>query len=89
MERADKDSRKKYRKEISELKSQKAKFEADVQKAKEMIESCTDIRGKQILHSRYIDLIRMEDIAYIMGYERTNLYRVYYKALNNIQQMKQ
>ena len=88
MQRADKASAKQYRTEINELKKQKVKFEEDVNKAKNLIESCTDPRGKRILHLRYISLKRMEDIAYIMSYERTHLYRIYYKALDNIQQMK-
>lgn len=87
-QRADKTSAKRYKTEIADLKKEKVKFEDDVQKAKELIETCTDARGKRILQLRYISMKRMEDIAYIMSYERTHLYRIYYKALDNIQQMK-
>lgn len=82
--RSDSESAELYCEELTRLKSEKRRFWDDVQKAKELIESCTDARGRQVLHSRYIDMIRMEDIAYIMSYERTYLYRIYYKALESI-----
>lgn len=84
IQRADQESAIQYRKEVDVLKSEKSRFSEDVWKAKKMIDSCTDPRGRQILYSRYIDLKRMEDIAYIMSYERTHLYRIYYKALESI-----
>ena len=88
MERADKTSAKEHRKRITEIKKEMQTYRKDVEKAKIMISQCPDEIGKRILSMRYLQLMRMEDIARILAYDRTYLYRVYYAALENIQQQK-
>ena len=88
MERADKTSAKEHRKRITEIKKEMQTYRKDVEKAKIMISQCPDEIGKMILSMRYLQLMRMEDIARILAYDRTYLYRVYYAALENIQQQK-
>lgn len=88
-ERADRTSAKEHRKRISEIKSEMQAYKKDVEKAKKMISMCTDEIGKRILSMRYLQLMRMEEIARILAYDRTYLYRVYYAALENIQQKQQ
>lgn len=88
-ERADKTSAKEHRKRITEIKKEMQTYRKDVEKAKIMISQCPDEIGKRILSMRYLQLMRMEDIAQILAYDRTYLYRVYYAALENIQQKQQ
>ena len=88
-DRADKTSAKEHRKRIKEIKQEMQTYRKDVEKAKEMISKCPDEIGKRILSMRYLQLMRMEEIAQILAYDRTYLYRVYYAALENIQQKQQ
>ena len=88
-DRADKTSAKEHRKRIKEIKQEMQSYRKDVEKAKEMISKCPDEIGKRILSMRYLQLMRMEEIAQILAYDRTYLYRVYYAALENIQQKQQ
>lgn len=85
-QRSDSDSRKKHQQRVKELRRQMQSYQADVETAKQMIESLPDDSlGKRILSMRYLQLMRMEDIAIILSYDRTHLYRVYYNALNCVQ----
>ena len=84
MERADKTSAKEHRKRITEIKREMQTYRKDVEKAKMLINQCPDEIGKRILSMRYLQLMRMEDIARILAYDRTYLYRVYYAALEQL-----
>lgn len=84
MERADKTSAKEHKKRITEIKKEMQTYRKDVEKAKMLINQCPDEIGKRILSMRYLQLMRMEDIARILAYDRTYLYRVYYAALEQL-----
>ncbi len=87
-QRSDSVSKKQHTKRIKELRKEMNQYQQDVEVAKQMIECLPDDSlGKRILSMRYIQLMRMEDIATVLSYDRTYLYTVYYKALNDIQQI--
>lgn len=87
-QRSDSVSKEEHTKRIKELRKEMNQFQQDVEVAKKMIECLPDDSlGKRILSMRYIQLMRMEDIAIVLSYDRTYLYSVYYKALNDIQQI--
>lgn len=88
-ERSDSISKREHQMKIKELREEKQIYQSDVEKAKRMIESLPESIEKRILSMRYLQLMKMEDIAVILSYERTHLYRIYYRALNNIQQIQQ
>lgn len=84
IERADAESRKAHESYISELKEDMKKYQGDIEKAKRMIDSVPDGIGKRILTMRYLHNQRMEDIADVLHYDATYLYRLYYDTLDLI-----
>lgn len=89
-ERSDSVSCRIHKKRADELRKKMKSYQKDVEMAKSMIDSIPDDNlGKRILSMRYLQLMRMEDIAVVLSYERTHLYRVYYKALESVQQKQQ
>lgn len=85
-ELSDSVSKKEHQKRAKELRTLMKGYQNDVEKAKKMIETLPEGLGKRILSMRYLQLMKMEDIAVILSYDRTYLYTLYYKALNDIQQ---
>lgn len=85
-EYSDSVSKKQHQKKAKELRKQMQSYQSDVEKAKKMIETLPEGLGKRILSMRYLQLMKMEEIAVILSYDRTYLYTLYYKALNDIQQ---
>lgn len=85
-ELSDSVSKKEHQKRARELRTLMKGYQNDVEKAKKMIETLPEGLGKRILSMRYLQLMKMEDIAVILSYDRTYLYTLYYKALNDIQQ---
>lgn len=85
-ELSDSVSRKEHQKKAKELRKLMKSYQTDVKAAEKMIETLPEGLGKRILSMRYLQLMKMEDIAVILSYDRTYLYKLYYKALNNIQQ---
>lgn len=85
-ELSDSVSRKEHQKKAKELRKLMKSYQTDVKAAEKMIETLPEGLGKRILSMRYLQLMKMEDIAVILSYDRTYLYTLYYKALNDIQQ---
>lgn len=84
MKRADSESAAEHKKHIAELKKELKAYQRDAEKAKKIIDRCPDGIGKRILIMRYLQLMRMEDIAAILSYDRTYLYRLYYATLDGM-----
>lgn len=84
MKRADKESAAEHKKRITKLKAEMKAYQKDADNAKKIIDRCPDGIGKRILIMRYLQLMRMEDIAVILSYDRTYLYRLYYATLDGM-----
>ena len=84
IERADKESREAHASYISELREDMKKYQGDIETARRMIDSVPDGIGKRILTMRYLHNMRMEDIADILHYDNTYLYRIYYDTLDKL-----